>query len=148
MILADLLQNNMLIVCIDANIYISAIAFGGKPSQIVELALSRKFYLVTSTSILTEVKRNLITKLEFAEDEVDNFLRDIIDVSTVYKPTGEFNFIAHRGDNLVLETAYLGNANIIVTGDKKALLPLKVFQGIIIEPPSAFLARLESIGTI
>lgn len=135
----------MLTVCIDANIYISGIAFGGKPLKIIELALDRKFYVVTSSSILTEVKRNLIKKLDFTEAEVDRLLNEIIQVATIYEPTGQIQYIQHVQDNLVLETALLGNADILVTGDKKDLLPLKIFHGIIIEPPSAFIARLESL---
>lgn len=136
----------MITVCIDANIYISGIAFGGKPLKILEFALDRKFYLITSLVILNEVKRNLIKKLDFTESEVDQLLEEIIQVSTIYEPTGNIQFINHKQDNLVLETALLGSADILVTGDKKDLLPLKIFQGIIIEPPSAFIARLEVLG--
>lgn len=138
------LKNNMLIVCIDANVYISAFAFGGKPAEIVEYALARKFYLVTSSAILNEVKRNLVKKLDFTESEVHEFLGDISEVATIYEPSGEVAYINHKQDNLVLETALLGNAHVLVTGDKKDLLPLKIFHGIIIEPPAAFLYRLEA----
>ena len=141
-----LLKSNTLTVCIDANIYISGIAFGGKPLKVLEFALDRKFYLVTSLVILVEVKRNLVKKLEFTETEVDRLLDEIIQVSTIYEPAGNVQYIDHKQDNLVLETALLGNADILVTGDKKDLLPLKVFHGIIIEPPSAFIARLELLG--
>ena len=138
-------MNKILTVCIDANVYISAIAFGGKPSKIVEFALARKFHLVVSIAILNEVKRNLIKKLDFTEEEVDSLLKIILEVSSVYHPTGTFKFIEHKADNLVLETALMGNADILVTGDKKDLLPLKILNGIVIEPPSAFLDRLEKL---
>lgn len=82
--------------CVDANVYISAIAFGGKPLKIIERALSREFLLISGANILQEVRRNR------------------------------------------------GGADILVTGDKKHLLPLKNFQGVVIEPPSAFLARLDA----
>jgi predicted nucleic acid-binding protein len=39
----------------------------------------------------------------------------------------------------------MGGADVLVTGDKKHLLPLKEFQGIVIEPPSAFLSRLDAM---
>lgn len=141
------MKSNMLTVCIDANVYISGIAFGGKPAKILELALARKFYLVTSSSILNEVKRNLVKKLDFTESEVHELLGAISEVATIYEPTGEIAFINHKQDNLVLETALLGNAHVLVTGDKKDLLPLGVFRGIIIEPPSAFLVRLDAEKT-
>lgn len=135
----------MLSACIDANVYISAIAFGGKPAKVIELALLRKFDLVVSGQILHEVRRNLINKLDFSESEVNRLLRDIIDISSVYEPKGLVSYIAHVQDNLVLETALLGSVDVLVTGDKKDLLPLKTFKGIVIEPPSAFLIRLESL---
>jgi len=52
--------------------------------------------------------------------------------------------IKHAADSLVLEVAIMGGADVLVTGDKKDLLPLKVFQGIVIEPPSYFLVRLDT----
>lgn len=142
---APLKNNNILTVCIDANVYISGIAFGGKPLKILEFALDRKFYLVTSLVILTEAKRNLINKLGLAESNVNLLFDEIIQIATIYEPTGKVQFIDHKQDNLVLETALLGNDDILVNGDKKDLLPLKIFHGIIIEPPSAFLMRLEEI---
>jgi len=42
-------------VCLDANVYISGIAFGGKPLKILEKALRRDFHLVTGPHILDEV---------------------------------------------------------------------------------------------
>lgn len=133
----------MLSACIDANVYISALAFGGKPAKVIQLALLRQYHLVTSMHILNEVRRNLTTKLEFTDAEVTEMFRDIISVADIYKPTGLISYIPHKQDNLVLETAILGNVDVLVTGDKKDLLPLQKFNNIIIEPPSAFLARLE-----
>ena len=39
----------------------------------------------------------------------------------------------------------MGKCDVLVTGDKKHLLPLNPFQGIIIESPSHFLKRLDSL---
>ncbi len=132
-------------VCIDANIYISAIAFGGKPLKVVERALNREFLLVTSPHIFQEVRRNLLGKLGLDKSRVDQFLADITEISSVFVPTGKIRFIKHEGDNLVLELALTGGCDVLVTGDKKHLLPLKAFQGVVIESPSVFLARLDSL---
>lgn len=139
------MKSNALIVCVDANVYISGIAFGGKPAQIIDLALSRKFFLITSSPILNEVQRNLTSKIGLDKSKVSNFLDKIRYIATMYEPTGNTNYISHKQDNLVLETALLGNAQILVTGDKKDLLPLKTFHGIVIEPPSAFIERLKEV---
>lgn len=134
----------MITVCIDANIYISGIAFGGKPLKILELALNREFHLVTGPNILQEVRRNLLGKLELKPQRVDQFLSDISDVASVFVPQGEVQYIEHKADNLVLELALIGGCDVLVTGDKKHLLPLGSFRGIQIEPPSKFLDRLKS----
>lgn len=134
----------MFTVCIDANIYISGIAFGGKPLKILELALNREFHLVTGPNILQEVRRNLLGKLDLKPQRVDQFLSDISDVASVFVPQGEVQYIEHKADNLVLELALIGGCDVLVTGDKKHLLPLGSFRGIQIEPPSKFLDRLKS----
>ncbi|MEN0058555.1 MAG: putative toxin-antitoxin system toxin component, PIN family [Bdellovibrio sp.] len=134
----------MITVCIDANIYISGIAFGGKPLKILELALNREFHLVTGPNVLQEVRRNLLGKLDLKSQRVDQFLSDISDVASVFVPHGEVQYIEHKADNLVLELALIGGCDVLVTGDKKHLLPLGSFRGIQIEPPSKFLERLKS----
>ena len=130
--------------CIDANVYISAIAFGGKPLKVVEKALNREFLLISADNILQEVRRNLLGKLALEKDRVNRFLDDVSAVSSIFVPDGAINVTANKGDNLVLEVSLMGGADVLVTGDKKHLLPLEIFQGIVIEPPSAFLARLDA----
>ncbi|MBL7545957.1 MAG: putative toxin-antitoxin system toxin component, PIN family [Bdellovibrionaceae bacterium] len=134
----------MITVCIDANIYISGIAFGGKPLKILELALNREFHLVTGPNILQEVRRNLLGKLDLKPQRVDQFLSDISDVASVFVPQGEVQYIEHKADNLVLELALIGGCDVLVTGDKKHLLPIGSFREIQIEPPSKFLERFKS----
>src|SRR5437879_5709676 len=133
-----------IIACLDSNIYISAIAFGGKPLKILERALNRDFLLVTGPNILQEVRRNLLGKLDVRKAKVEQFIEDIMEVSSVFVPSGKVHFIDHVQDNLVLELTVMGGCEVLVTGDKKHLLPLKTVNGIIIEPPSKFLIRLET----
>jgi putative PIN family toxin of toxin-antitoxin system len=128
-------RGDKLSACIDANVYISAIAFGGKPLRVVERALSREFLLVTGANILHEVRRNLLGKLELDRNRVEWFLADISEVSSVFVPGGSINVTKNAGDNLALEVALMAGADVLVTGDKKHLLPLKTFEGIVIEPP-------------
>jgi uncharacterized protein len=131
----------MLRVCLDANIFISAIAFGGKPRIIVDKALAREFYLVTSAVIINETKRNLVIKLKVPEKKAESALDQILAVADIYEPTGQEKYIAHQKDSLVLETALLGRCDVLVTGDRKDLIPLKNFHGIAIELPAIFLER-------
>ncbi len=124
---------------------ISGIAFGGKPLKVLERTLSRNFLHVSGTNIFEEVRKNLISKLVLNKAMVDRFLNDLSDVSTVFVPKGETNYIENEPDNLVLEVALAGGCDVLVTGDRRHLLPLSPFQGMIIEPPSKFLARLDAL---
>ena len=128
--------------CLDSNVYISAIAFGGTPLKVLERGLSKDFNLVTSIFILKEVRKNLVRKLGLKSSKVDRILQDILDVSSAFVPTGNHKYIEHDADNLVIETALMGGSDVLVTGDRKHLLPLGSVMGLVIEPPSRFLLRL------
>ena len=132
--------------CLDSNVLISAIAFGGTPLKVMERALERDFQIVTSLHIFEEVRRNLTGKLGLSSRYVDRSLDDLLKVSSVFVPSGKLKFIEHEADNLVLEVALMGWANVLVTGDRKHLLPISRFGDLIIEPPSKLLARLDCLS--
>ncbi len=122
---------------------ISAIAFGGVPLRILSRLLKREFRHATSPALIAETRRNLMGKLSLDETYVNQYLNDILAVSTACLPTGKLEVLAYKKDNVVLETALMGGCDVLVTGDKKHLLPLSPFQGIIIESPTHFLKRLD-----
>ena len=129
----------------DANVVISAAAFGGIPGEILRRLFVEDFLHVTSPNIIEEVRRNLTTKLKMSEFLADVFLGEVIENSSYLNPTGHLKVISYLPDNLVLELAIMGKCDVLVTGDKKHLLPLNPFQGIIIESPSRFLKRLDTV---
>ncbi len=112
--------------------------------RLIERALRRDFHLITSIIILEEVRRNLIGKLNVDSAKVDPLLEDILAVSSAFIPSGKYKYIDHEADNLILEVALMGGADVLVTGDRRHLLPLNPFLGLTIEPPSKFLARLDA----
>jgi uncharacterized protein len=132
-----------LIACFDANVFVSALAFDGIPQQVVDRLLAGSFSHVTGENILIEVRRNVVEKLRLPARQVDEVLNDIRAISSLYVARGTRRFIAHAKDNLVLEVALMGASTVLVTGDRKHLLPLSPFRGLVIEPPSAFLRRLR-----
>lgn len=132
-----------LIVCVDANVFVSALAFDRLPERVVDRLLAGEFAHVTGENILAEVRRNAIGKLKLHPARVDATLDDIRAVSSLYVPTGRVTYIPHAKDNLVLDVAFTGSSTVLVTGDRKHLLPLSPFHGLILEPPSAFLSRLR-----
>jgi len=132
-----------IIACVDANVFLSALAFDGLPERVIDRLLAGEFSHVTGENILAEIRRNAIGKLKLAAARVDATLDDIRGASSIYVPTGRTTYIPHPKDNAVLEVAFAGSCNVLVTGDRKHLLPLSPFRGLILEPPSAFLERLR-----
>ncbi len=129
----------MLRVCIDTNVWISGLLFHGSPAKVVDLAMKRKFQIILSQQILDELDRNLV-KLGVTVKASQKLLDRITEISDVYQPSGLVKVIANNhGDNLVLETAWIGDAKYLVTGDKKHMLPLESFKTVQILNPKDFL---------
>lgn len=119
----------MVRACVDTNVWISGILFSGPPSEVIDLALKKRFELVLSTFILEELQRNLIKKFGVRSKAVSRLIYRIAQISDLYEPKGFFEIIREKHiDNLILETAWLGKAKYLVTGDRKHLLPLGFFK--------------------
>lgn len=99
------LKNNKsrISACLDSNVIISAIAFGGIPYKILDRALCREFHLVMGQPIFDEVKKNLIGKLGLNLKLVNTVLSDIEEISSIFVPQGTIDATPNAGDNLVLE---------------------------------------------
>ena len=132
-------------VCIDSNVIVSAIAFGGKPLEILDRALSRQFHLVLGPNIIAETKTNLVEKIGLSEEEVARFINDLLEIASIYVPEGKKKYVPHPKDSLVLEVALVAGCDILVTGDKKHLLPLEKCENLIIESPAQFLKRITAL---
>lgn len=129
-------------VCLDSNIFVSALGFGGKPLRVVEHALKNDFLLISSEHILTEVRRNLVSKVGLKLSEVTHFLAMVTEVAALFSPTGQISIVNDSNDNLVIETALMGFANILVTGDRE-LVDLGKVGDLKIERTSVFLDRFK-----
>jgi len=128
-------------VCIDTNVWLSGLVFSGNPALIVDLAMKKRFELILSSVILKEIENNLVHKFKVPENKALALISSIAKVADLYEPQGTIHIIKEmHADNLVLETAFVGRAEYLVTGDKKHLLPLGTFKGIKIVTPSAFLS--------
>ena len=135
----------MLKVCVDTNIWISGIIFSGKPADVVSAAFNKKFQLVLSQVILDEIEKNLLGKFGFSHRNTKRLIGRILQVADLYEPSGSVKVIhGNHTDNLVLETAVLGRAKYLVTGDKQHLLPLKMFKHVKIVDANQFIALLKA----
>lgn len=135
----------MIRVVADANVYISAIVFGGTCESILALARAGIVDLCISGAIRRELRRVLAGTFGWTETRVREALAEIDAVTTLVKPTVRCSgILLHDDDHRILECTITAQAEFLVSGDKKHFHPLKTFQGISIVSPRQFLDLLKS----
>lgn len=110
-------------VVLDTNVLISAVVFGGKPGELVELARVRRLHAVTSLHILIEF-RQVLTGPRFAlpPSLAEELAVEIASFSEVVAVTpSRVRWTADAMDDPVVETALQGRCLVIVTGDRHLL---------------------------
>ncbi len=126
-------------VVIDSNVWISALVFGGNPRRIIKEAIDNGWAIVVSEEIFTEVRRIINTKFSDFVDDFESLQAVLLPYIDTVK-LGRITVTECRDDddNRVLETAVIGDASAIVTGDKDLLVLLK-YKNIDIKTPAQFL---------
>ncbi|OHE56464.1 MAG: putative toxin-antitoxin system toxin component, PIN family [Thaumarchaeota archaeon RBG_16_49_8] len=116
-------------VVIDTNILISALLGAGKTRQLVQKLL-RKHTVILSRPMLAEVT-DVLSRDKFAEiknQQTDRFISNLEHRSKIVNIRSNFKIVKEDpDDDIVLNTAYSGKADYIVTGDNH-LLTLKEFK--------------------
>ncbi len=120
-------------VVLDTNVLVSALFWEGNEREVLRRCRAGDLRSVTSPGILEELERVLVRKFKVPEDRARDYLRELLTISEVVLPPGELTVVARdRADNVVLETAVVGKADVIVTGDRH-LLGLGGYENIVIE---------------
>jgi putative PIN family toxin of toxin-antitoxin system len=120
-------------VVFDINVLISALIKRGKPKELWLKAVRKEFELVSSGRILSDFLK-VISREKF-QTYINE--RDIVDFLQAFRNTAKFVRLKSKikvvkedpDDDIILATAYDGNAEYIVSGDKH-LLSLKEFKRI------------------
>ncbi|RZD17735.1 MAG: putative toxin-antitoxin system toxin component, PIN family [Candidatus Acididesulfobacter diazotrophicus] len=133
-------------VVLDTNIYLSAILFGKKPEEILNLAKKGKIQALISGEILTEIAGILKRKFGWDDFLISDVIESIREYAILITPSKTVNAIkTHEPDNRILECALEGKAGYIISGDKHHILPLKEYEGIKILSASEFLIFYNKI---
>ena len=137
-------------IVLDTNVIVSGtILTTGVPAEILEAWRERRFDLIMSPTVLTEVDRVLrlpkiarrySLDLQSVQSLLDLLVARAITVSEKGLVSPE---LRDPKDNPILACAVEGGADYIVTGDRD-LLVLERFQGIPIVSPAAFAALLDA----
>lgn len=134
-------------VVIDANVWISALVFGGAPRELIESCVRWGVRLIVSAELETEIRRVVSVKFPDFSDDLDALFEAVEgDVDRVRLGSITIDACRDPDDNRVLETAVLGGADTIVSGDKD-LLVLGEYDDIAILRPSEWIALRSGTNT-
>ncbi len=126
----------------DSNIWISALVYGGKPLQLLEMGLEREIHLLTSPAIIDETLGVLRDEFAYLAEPLQE-ARGLVESACygVFRPGVTLDVVRDDpDDNRVLELAIQLADVIVVTGDKH-LLKLRTYQHVEIMTVGEFLAQ-------
>lgn len=128
-----------LTVVIDTNVWISGLIFGGKPETILKLFIDGKIAVIISEEIMTELRRIITAKFPLFKPKLGLLEASIRD-DAILVPLGENTIKVSRDadDNKVIESAVIGKADYIISGDDDLLI-LKNYKNVTIVKPATFL---------
>jgi hypothetical protein len=129
-------------VVADSNVFVSALVYGGKPLEVLEMGLEREIHLLTSPAILEETLSVLRDKFRYTQEQLEESkLRIDAACYGIFRPSVKLDVVKDDpDDNKVLELAVQMADSVIVTGDKH-LLKLGEFQGVKIQRPAEFIGE-------
>ena len=126
-------------VVLDTNVMVSGIFWTGTPSKIIHLWLEDNFEIMITVEILAEYTR-IMKELnkKYKLDIVDQILEKILDhADMIHAPRFPSQQCEDPDDDRLLECAYHGKADFLVSGDK-LLLKMNPFHKVKILTPGEF----------
>lgn len=131
------------IVLIDTNVLLSAVLFGGKPGELLDLVRTGRLAAATSLYILREFQQVLTRpRFGFAADAAAELAVEMAAwMQVTVTQARPRQWVADPKDDPVVEAALATGASIIVTGDR-LLLQAKI-PGVEVLTVSAMLQRFE-----
>jgi putative PIN family toxin of toxin-antitoxin system len=134
-----------LVAVFDTNVFFSAVAWKGRPFECVELARSGEIEGAISREIIDELISKLQVKLAFSPRQALDAATDLLGFLRVVPITGTVKgVVADPDDDKVLETAVVARATHVVTGDRRHLIPIGTFRGVVIVSPAEFLLAVDA----
>lgn len=134
-------------VLCDTNVLVSAFIAGGPPSRVIEAAIAGRIELVLADPILDELNRILTTKLGFEADrvhDVTTLLCELASTRVATPTTAPEAITGDPDDDIILACSLDAGVQILVSGDRKHLLPIGEYRDVRIITPQALLAELAN----
>jgi uncharacterized protein len=118
-------------VVLDTNVLVSAIISDGKSRELLKKGITKQYSILISDLILKELivvlKR---PKFKTSEDEVQKTILAVTRTAEIVHAKTKIKAVKEDPkDDMIIETAIDGDADLIVTGDSH-ILALRTFRGI------------------
>ena len=136
----------MLRVVCDTNILVSAFIADGPPSRVIEEASRGAMELVLPIAVLEELERILRGKLRFTGERWEAVAALLVDVAGVPVPSPPGLPEAVTGDHdddVILACAVAHGVDVLVSGDRRHVLPVGEHRGVRILSAQALLAEMR-----
>ncbi len=134
---------------VDANVLVRALLSRAGPSaRLLRAAAQGSFQLVLSPFLLRELRLGLLQprvrrRYGLAVEDIAAFVADVGVIADIVPGHLEVHYASRDPkDNPVLACALEGGADVLVTDDRRDLLPLKYFHGVQIVSVPDFLRSL------
>jgi uncharacterized protein len=134
-------------VLCDTNILVSAFIAGGPPSRVVESAIDGRIELLIASPVIEELERVLTIKLGLDRQrvgEITALLSDLASSQLAPPPTTPASVTGDPDDDLILACAVRGQVDVLVSGDRRHLLPVGEYEGVRIVTAQTLLAELSA----
>ena len=131
-------------VVFDTNVVASATFWRGAPFDCLSRWADGRCEAVVSPELLAEYHETVEElRLEYPDHKYVDWAAALSEAATLVFPTERTEGATpDPGDEMILECGVAAEAQLIVTGDKKHLLPLRRFREIDIITPAEFLRRM------
>lgn len=134
---------------VDTNVLISALLSGvSLPAYLIVLWRGGRFDLVTSAEQLDEMRR--VTRYPKIRErllpaQAGRLINELRDVAVVVTPIAGVEICADPDDNYLLATAIAAGADFLISGDKRDVLALGLYQGVKIVSVRDFLVMQQHV---
>jgi uncharacterized protein len=138
---------------LDTNIVVAGLLWNGPPRRLIELAIEGESVELFSSPVLLDELAHTLAYSKF-DKRIDSFGTSIAALVAQYTtlislvvPASVPRIVANDADDdHVIAAAVAARAELIVTGDRKHLLPIGSHQGIAIVTAREVVERLEARG--
>lgn len=134
----------------DTNVVVAGFLWNGPPRRLIELAIDGQVELYSSPVLLDELAHTLgyskfASRLESFGTSIAALVAQYTALVTLVAPASVPRIVANDADDdHVIAAAVAARAELIVTGDRKHLLPIGSHQGIAIVTAREVVDRLDA----